>query len=100
MLQHDAIEEYERIHRLVLRRRGDVPVHGQSSEESRHLSGPHLTRVTLAMKEDVALDPTDIRFLGSTAVMAGTDGVPHAIEEAGTAGVRSRGLTQREHDRR
>jgi len=37
--------------------------------------------MALAVEEDVALDPMDVRLLGAVAVVAGADGLADAIEE-------------------
>ena len=41
----------------------------------------HLDRVTLAMKEDEPLDPIHVSSLGSLAVVASANRLPHLIEE-------------------
>jgi len=42
--------------------------------------------MTLAVEEDVALDPVDIGVLGASAVVAGLDGVVDPVEDAGLRG--------------
>ena len=100
LLEYDAIKEHERIHRLVLRRGGNVVVHGQRGQKLRDLFGAHVGRMAFGVKEDVALDPADVRLLGPVAVMAGADRGANAIEQARAAGIAGRSLAQREHDRR
>src|SRR5262249_19219231 len=42
----------------------------------------HLCGMSLAVEEDVALDPVDVRLLGAAAVVPGSEGVSHPIEQA------------------
>jgi hypothetical protein len=70
-------------------------VNGERRQERGDLGGAHLGRVALAVKEDVPLDPVDVRLLGSTAVVAGADGLAHAVEKPGLLGL-PRGLTNGE----
>ena len=46
-------------------------------------AGTHLGEVALAVEEDVALGPVDVRLLGAPAGAADLDGVADAVEEAG-----------------
>ena len=57
---------------LILRRGGDVTLNGQMTQERSELRGPHVARVSLAVKEDEAPDPLHVRLLRAEAVM------PHA----------------------
>ena len=66
-LENVPVEEEEGAKRLVLRGRGDAPIDGQRAQEARDLGGAHLGRVALAMEEDVAPDPRDVRRLGARA---------------------------------
>ena len=50
------------------------------SEKRLHLRRPHLRRVTLVMKPDVALNPVHIGLLGADAVVLNTQPLPHLIE--------------------
>jgi hypothetical protein len=62
---------------------GNLPLNGERGQECGDFRGAHLRRMTLAVEEDVALDPVDIGLLGASAVVAGLDGVADAVEEAG-----------------
>src|SRR5262249_29709415 len=76
-----AIEEEKRGQRLRLGGRADGAVHGEVRDERIDLDGAHFRRVALAVKEDVAADPADVRLLGAQAVVARTDRVANAVEE-------------------
>src|SRR5438445_5193420 len=56
--------------------------------------------MALAMKEDVALDPVDIRLLGPAAVVACANGVTNAVEELRLRRVRRSGLAEDRGGRR
>src|SRR5512132_1503319 len=83
LLEHDPIEKQQRVEGLVLRGRSDPTLHGERGEEARDFGTAHLCGVTLAVEEDVALDPADVGLLGAAAVVAGTDRLTDAVEEAG-----------------
>src|SRR5256885_6956529 len=78
---HDTEEQGAQ--RLVLRGRGDFPLDGEEREERGDFSGTHLGRMALAVEEDVALDPVDVRLFGAAAVVARADSFAHAVGEAG-----------------
>ena len=42
----------------------------------------HVTRVPLAVKEDIASNPVDIRFLGADGIMLEPQALPNLVEEA------------------
>ena len=78
-----AIEEQERVERLILGGRRDSLTHRERRQERRDLRGAHFGGMALAVEEDVALGPVDIGLLGPTAVVACANGVADAIEELG-----------------
>src|SRR3989338_6526594 len=91
-VEHVAVEEQERAERLVLGRGGDAALDRQRAQEAGDLGRSHLGRVALAVEEDVAADPRDVGLLGAPAVVTGTHGVAHAVEQprfgrAGCAGL-------------
>ena len=51
---------------------------------------------SLAVEEDVALDPVDVRLLGTATVVPGRDGLAHAIEKARLRRVTRAGLAHEE----
>ena len=53
----------------------------------------HVTRVPLAVKEDMAFNPVDIRFLGADGIMLEPQALPNLVEEAdrGSGAVREPG---------
>jgi hypothetical protein len=54
--------------------------------------------VALAVEEDVALGPVDVRLLGAAGVVAGLDGVADAVEEAGLRRLRRDALLAHARD--
>ena len=67
--------------RLVLRRRAHMPVDRQRCEELRDLRRPHLRRMPFVVKQDEPPSPTDVRFLGTVAVVACAKRIAHLIKE-------------------
>jgi len=53
----------------------------QIRQKPRHLRLTHLLRVTLAMKQDVALDPVDLGVLGPDAVVAHPNRLTHRVQD-------------------
>jgi len=60
---------------------GNVSLGRQTRQKPRHLRLTHLLRVTLAMKQDVALDPVDLGVLGPDAVVAHPYRLTHRVLE-------------------
>jgi hypothetical protein len=58
-------------------------VNGERRQERGDLGCAHLSWVTLAVEEDVPLDPVDVRLLGAAAVVSGADSIAHAVEQSG-----------------
>src|SRR5262249_20331837 len=94
--QHLSIQEQERAQCLVLRRRRHAALDGEGAEESRDLRPPHLQGMPLAVEDDVASDPRDVRLLGTAAVVAGAQALPHAVEQSGLRRVTDRGFARDE----
>jgi hypothetical protein len=65
--EHVPIEEQQRTERLVLRRGAHAPILGQVREKSSDLGGPQHRGMTFVVKQDVSLDPEDVRLLGAAA---------------------------------
>jgi hypothetical protein len=84
--EHLAVEEEQGAQSLVLGGGRDLAVNGERRQERGDFGGAHLSRVALAVEEDVPLDPVDVRLLGAAAVVAGADGFAHAVEEPGLRG--------------
>src|SRR2546427_13085678 len=66
------------------------PSTARDVRNSRSSVGAHLDWVALAMKDDVSLDPMNVRLLGTMAVVAGGGGGAGPGGKAGAAG-RGRG---------
>jgi hypothetical protein len=60
--KHFAIEEEQGAHGLVLGGGRDLVLNGERGQEGGDLRGAHLSRVALAVEEDVALDPRTYAF--------------------------------------
>ena len=92
LLEDLAVEKEERAEGLVLRRCRDLPIDGQRRQKVRELRRSHLGRMALAVEEDVAADPGDIRLLGATAIVPDADGLADAVEQARLGRVGRAGL--------
>jgi hypothetical protein len=68
--------------RLILGRRGHVPLAREMVQEGGHLRRAEVLRVTFPGKKDKSLDPVDIRLLGPVAVVLSADRISHLIEQA------------------
>ena len=96
LLEDLAVEEEEGAEGLVLRRRRHLAIDGQRRQEARELSRSHLGGMALAVEEDVAADPGDVRLLGATAIVPGANGMTHAIEQPRLWRIGRAGLAHRE----
>ena len=97
--EHLVVEKEQGAQGLVLGGGRDLVVNGERRQERGDLGGAHLGRVALAVKDDVPLDPVDVRLLGSAAVVAGADGLAHAVEEPGLRGAGRAGFMDGERPR-
>jgi len=55
----------------------------QAGEELSDLRLTHLCRVTVAVKGNKALDPSDLGLLSSLAIVPGADRLAHPVKELG-----------------
>ena len=76
-----AIEEKQSAECLVLRRGADFLFNRQMGQVGVDFGFGHLRRMALVMEKDKPLDPMAIGLLGSSAVMAGTEGFAQTVEE-------------------
>lgn len=76
-----AVEKQERGQRLVLGRGADAVLDGEAREEALDLGRSHLARVPLAVEQDEAADPADVRSLGLRAAVAHPKRFAHAVEQ-------------------
>ena len=81
-LEHDPVQEQERVERLVLGGRGDAAIDGERGEKPGDLGRAHLRRVALGVEEDIALDPPDVCLFGAATVVAAANSITDAVEEA------------------
>ncbi len=95
LLKNLAVEKEERAERLVLRRCRDASLDGQGRQETCDLCRPHVRGMALAVKEDVAANPRDIRLLGATAIVPGSNRIAHTIEKPRFGRTGRTGLTER-----
>jgi len=77
------VEEQQRRQRLILSGRRHIASHCEIVEESPDLIGPHLLRVPLVMKENVAAYPMQVLLLGTIAVVLQPKALANSIEESG-----------------
>jgi hypothetical protein len=80
--EHVLIEKHNRIERLILRRGRHPPIDRKVCQKRLDFGSPHLVRMALLVKEDVPLDPMDIRFFCADAVVPDPNGLAKAIEQA------------------
>ena len=85
-----TVEKHQGTECLRLRRRADLSLDSQMREKRVHLVSSHRGRVTLSMKENETLRPTDVRLLGAAAVVARPHGCANPIEKARRFGHRPR----------
>lgn len=78
-----AVEEEQRAQSLRLGRRADSLLDRQVREKGIDLPFPHLPRMPLAMKEDVAPDPVDIRLLRAIAHVPHPQALADPIQQSG-----------------
>ena len=88
-----SIEEEQRIEGLVLCGRRDSLANRERRQKGRDFRGAPLAGMALAMEENVALDPVEVRLLGPRAVVACANRVTDAVEETGRGA--GRGLDSR-----
>ena len=81
LMQNVPVEKQKSAERLVLGRGGDPALDRQGAQKPRDLSGTHLGGMALAVEEDVAADPADVRLLGAATAVAKADGLAHAVEK-------------------
>jgi hypothetical protein len=68
-----AVEEHQRLERLILRAGRDITAHGQVLEKCPDLGGAQLARVPVAAKGDKAASPVLVRLFGTDGVGAPAD---------------------------
>ncbi len=73
-------EEQHATKRLVLGRSSDLAFHGEMRQKSRYVFRPENPRISVPVKAQKPLGPTQIRFLGANAVVERPNGVTHAVE--------------------
>jgi hypothetical protein len=66
---------------LILCGGSDVAFQSKVAKELGYLIRAHLSRMPGAVKEDVSLDPADIRVLGPPAIVLHTDRFPNLIQQ-------------------
>ena len=68
-VQHPAIQEHQRVQRLVLRTGGDATFFGQVRQELLHFRCPHVFRMAFIVKEYEAFGPGGIRLFRPQTVV-------------------------------
>jgi hypothetical protein len=92
--EHLAVKKEQRGEGLILGRGGNRALTRKVRQESGHLVGPHVRRVTLVMEVDEAPDPMQIGLLGPIAVVAPPNRVAQLIQQpARSWGVGRKALT-------
>ena len=79
--EHMLVEEQQRMKRLVLRGGADAALHGKVGKELFDFRFAHLVGVADMVKEDVTLDPTDVRCFGAAAVMTHANGCLDSVQQ-------------------
>src|SRR5207245_11186056 len=75
------VEEEERRQGLVLRRATDLGIDGERGQKAGGFGGTQLTRVTLAVKQDVPTDPADVGLLRPATVVPRSKRVPDDVDQ-------------------
>src|SRR5437762_9639305 len=75
------VEEEERCQGLILRRATDLGIDGERGQKAGGFGGAQLTRVTLAVKQDVAADPADVGLLRPATVVPRSKRVPDDVDQ-------------------
>jgi hypothetical protein len=70
LLSEHLVQEDQRAERLVLRRRADVPAHGQVRQEGLDLFRAQLGRMAQLVEEDLLPYPLHVSLFGAWAVLA------------------------------
>ncbi len=79
--EHLAIEEQNGVHGLILCARADVAIERERREIGFDLGCAHVGRVAFAVKENEALDPMAIGFLGAERIMFDPDRRAHPVKQ-------------------
>ena len=82
VLEDVAVQKQNRAFRLILRGRGDAAPDREVGQECLDVRGSELRRVALAVIDDEAFNPVDVRLLGADAVMLEADLFAHPVEQA------------------
>lgn len=90
-LKHLSIEKKQCAQGLVLGGSGDLGFHGEVGQERLHFRRSQVLGVTLAVKEDEALDPVQVRLLGADAVVLEADDGAHLLQERSFFGLATQG---------
>lgn len=67
--QYFPVQKQQARQRLVLRSRSHFPANRQIGQKRFHMLRPQVSRLPLAMKQNMAFNPIDIGPLGAQAVM-------------------------------
>jgi len=79
--EHLLVKKEQSGERLIPRGGGDVELGGKMAEKGAHLRFPRRGRMALAAPEDKALDPVNVRLLGTAAVMQSAYGFVHLLQQ-------------------
>ena len=81
LLEHFLVQEQDGAQGLVLGGGGDIAFHSQVGQELLDFPLAHLLGVSLAVEQDVALDPVHIGLLGANAVVFQPDFFANLVEQ-------------------
>lgn len=84
--EHFAIHKQQGRKRLVLGGGAQFPIYGKVCEKSLDMRCAQVARVSLVVKQDIAFNPVDIRFLGANGIMLEAQALPHLVEQADRGG--------------
>jgi hypothetical protein len=80
--QHLGIQEQERAQGLILRRRGNLLLNGESGEESLDFGQAHFVWMALLMEQHESFDPADVGFLSTQRIMFAAQHGAHLVEQS------------------
>lgn len=84
--QHLAVQEQQGRQRLVLGRGADLAVDREVAQKIFDLGCAHVLGMTLAVKQDIAADPPDVRLFRAQTVVLDPDALADQVQETGSAG--------------
>ena len=81
LMKNFAVEKQNGAEGLILSGSRDLALGGQVNQKSLNFGSAHLSRMALAVEENVALDPIQVGFFGTIGIMFQTQRITHLVEK-------------------